>query len=1757
MATAPVSGAPEVDAVPGEPVAVVGMSCRFPGAPGPEEFWQLLSTGQSAVSDRVPQGRPGLPSGAVARPAGFLDAVDGFDPEFFGITPREAAGIDPQQRLVLELAWEALENAGIVPGEVKGTQTGVCLGAASDDYAKLVHGPGAESVAHRTVVDASRSRIADRISCLLGLRGPSLVVDSAQSSSLVAVHLGCETLRRGDCELALAGGVSLNLAPEGFVAAEKSGALSPDGRSNTFDERAHGHVRGEGGGVVVLKTLSRALADGDTIHGLIRGGSVNGGGDNLTAPGRAAQEEALRRAYDQAGVAPEAVRFVELHGTGTPLGDPTEAAVVGAVLGVGSGRATGSPLLVGSVKPNVGDLEGAAGIAGLIKAMLCLREATLVPGLTFRSADTAVLLEELRMRVNTGLSPLDTSDGAQLLAGVSSFGMGGADCHLVLSDWAPDPRSEKTADPPVQTLALPTPLTVSGRTADALRAQAAELSAHLAAHPDQRLDDIAHSLATTRTHFEHRAVLLVDDRDAALAGVSSLASADPPAAAEVGTVRAGELAFLFTGQGRLRAGMGRALYDTYPVFATALDEACALLDQHLDRPLKDLMFLAEDPADAALPHLTGYTQAALFAYETALYRLLEEWGVTPDAVLGHSVGELAAAHAAGVLSLPDACALVAARGHLMQQLPSGGAMVSVQATEQEILSTLAGREGRASVAAVDGPLSTVVAGDEDAVLAVADHWREQGRRTKRLRAGHAFQPPGTDPMLEAFREVASGLTYAAPRIAVVSNIDGRLVSAEDISTPDYWVRHVRETVRFHDGIRALEERGARSFLEVGPDAVLAAMGRDCVSAEHEQEALFVPTAGRGGPEVPALLGALAALHVRGVHVAWHRTMADRGGHRVALPTYAFQRRSYWLPAPNRTAADVGSAGLAPTDHPLLGAVVSHTEAGGMLLTGRLSPDIQPWLADHRVHDQIVVPAGVFVELAVQAGTGSGTPHIEELTLQSHLVLAADRALLFQVDVTAPDAEGRRALRVYSRPEDAEADASWTRHAVGVLAEAGTETGFDLSVWPPEGATPVVLHGQEASPGPAFATLRAAWRRGEALFAEVALDPKHRERAARFMLAPGLLDTALYALARTTVRGADADPTTVWLPTDWKGIDMFAAGADVVRVRITPAAAASGSATTDAYALAVADDAGLPVAAVDTVSLTPLAEEEVRRAAGNPDETSLFQVGWTDLTLPAGEERSGGWAVAGDDVFGLALALTGADAGVVVHSDMTTLVAAAGSAAPEVILVPCPTPTDGVTAATVADAVRATAEDMLDRVRAWLEDDRLAGSRLVFVTRAAAVTGPADGGPDLAGAALWGLLRSVRAEYPGRIGLLDLGRERGSLRLLVAALVSGEAELALRDRSVLVPRLYRSPPAAGTAAPLWESGGTVMITGGTGALGSSVARRLASSQRVRHLLLVSRSGDEAEGAAALVEDLRASGVRVTVAACDVADRDALAAVVREIPDEHPLTAVVHAAGVLDVSGVTALTPEQIEQVPRLKVDAALHLHELTKRHNLSDFVLFSSISGTLGNAGQAASAAGDAFLDGLAHLRRAEGLPALSLAWGLWDHEGSLIRELGDDDRARLGRLGLAPLGAEEGHSALGAARAMDGPVLVPARFDRAALLARAAMEELPEVLRGLVTPPGRRASAADGPPGFRPLTVGPVGGGANRSGRAFAEASRMPLSHAHVSRRGPRSPLLHPDGHVAAAGTTPAEAIDAGSPLPRAAMSSVPPKTSGRGGAQP
>ncbi|MGW4567598.1 type I polyketide synthase, partial [Streptomyces sp. NPDC004561] len=948
------AGSASADSADG--IAVIGLACRLPGAADAAAFWRLLSEGADAITD-VPPDRwdgaalgdadPSAPGRTDIRRGGFLDRIGHFDAGFFGLSPKEAAAMDPQQRLVLELAWEALEDAHVRAETLRSTRTGVFVGAIWDDYATLHHRSGLTAISPHTVTGLHRSIIANRVSYFLGLNGPSLTVDSGQSSSLVSVHLACESLRKGESTIALAGGVNLNIVPESTLGAAKFGGLSPDGRCFTFDARANGYVRGEGGGVVVLKPLARAVADGDPVHCVIRGSAVNndGGGDGLTVPLQSGQEQVLRLAYERAGIDPAHVGYVELHGTGTKVGDPVEAAALGAVLG--AGREPGRPLRVGSAKTNVGHLEGAAGITGLLKAVLSLGHRELPASLNFETPNPAIPLDRLNLRVQTEHSEWAAEDGRPLLAGVSSFGMGGTNCHIVLAEHRATETAGAAAEAGTGTAleagagaasaagagAVPeagagagavseagaggAPVVgpafwpLSAKTASGLRAQSAALLAHAEAHPGLALPDVGWSLATGRTAFEHRAVVVGEDRDDLLRALRELSTGGIDAALTTGrTGPRTELAFLFSGQGSQRTGMGRELAETVPAFATALDEVCAHLDPLLPRPLREVMFAPEGTEEAAELDRTLYTQTSLFAVEVALFRLLESWGITPGVLMGHSIGELAAAHAAGVLSLADACALVAARGRLMQALPAGGAMIAVQAAEDEIRARIGDRTDRVSIAALNGPDSVVVSGDEDLAAEIADAFAALGRRTSRLRVSHAFHSPHMEPMLAEFRDVAEGLTFHAPRIPIVSNVTGRLSeepSGYEGRTAAYWVRHVREAVRFADGVARLDERGVGTYLELGPGGVLTSMAR----AGAGSESLFVPALRARRPEPQALLTAVASLHVHGMEPDWDALFGGGRGVRrkVALPTYAFERQRYWLDGD--TTASVATTGRTP------------------------------------------------------------------------------------------------------------------------------------------------------------------------------------------------------------------------------------------------------------------------------------------------------------------------------------------------------------------------------------------------------------------------------------------------------------------------------------------------------------------------------------------------------------------------------------------------------------------------------------------------------------------------------------------------------------------------------------------------------------------------------------------------------------------------------------------------------------------------------
>ncbi len=923
----------EVEDAAREPVAIVGMACRFPGdVASPDDLWDLVAEGRDAITefpadrgwdvDAVYDPEPGTPGKTYSRHGGFLKDAAGFDAAFFGITPREALAMDPQQRMIMEVSWEAFEHAGLDATTLRGEEVGVFVGSNSNDY--LINVLDARDVAEGFIgTGNSASILSGRVAYTFGFEGPAVSVDTACSSSLVALHLAAQSLRQGECSLALAGGATVMATPTGFIEFSRQRGLAPDGRCKSFSATADGTTWSEGAAVLLLARLSDARRLGYPVHAVIRGSAVNqdGASAGLTAPNGPAQQRVIRQALANARLTADSVDAVEAHGTGTPLGDPIEAQALLATYG--RARGADRPLWLGSLKSNLGHTQSAAGAGGVIKMVMAMRHGVLprtlhltepTPRVDWSAADVRLLTEAQTWP--------DTGEPRR--AAVSSFGVSGTNAHVIL-EGPPAQEAPDAGSPPQPG---PLPWVVSGRSEEAVRAQAARLVTHLTARPHLAPAEVAASLATTRAAFEHRAAVVGRGREELLAGLSALASGTRAPGVVTGRTSpsGGRTAFLFTGQGSQRPGMGHELAAYSPVFADALEEVCAHLDRHLDCPLREVLFAADGTPEAALLDTTAYTQPALFAVEVALLRLLEDWGLRPDLMAGHSVGELTAAYAAGVWSLADACALVAARGRLIQELPAGGAMFALQATEDEVRAQLADGPAGLDIAAVNGPDAVVVSGDEAAASELARGWAARGRETKRLKVSHAFHSAHMDGMTEAFAEVARGVSYRAPSVPVVSTLTGAPV-ADELCRPEYWVRHVRGTVRFHDAVRALRDRGATAFLEVGPGGVLTAAGRGCLPDVAPET--FVPVLRRRMPEPEAVLTAVAQAHTVGVSPEWDRLL-PKARTRVELPTYAFQRRHYWL-------AGMAGAGAARTAlPPAPGTVPSESAPGTPPLARRLA-----------------------------------------------------------------------------------------------------------------------------------------------------------------------------------------------------------------------------------------------------------------------------------------------------------------------------------------------------------------------------------------------------------------------------------------------------------------------------------------------------------------------------------------------------------------------------------------------------------------------------------------------------------------------------------------------------------------------------------------------------------------------------------------------------------------------------------------------------
>ncbi|KIG15385.1 Malonyl CoA-acyl carrier protein transacylase [Enhygromyxa salina] len=1958
-----------------EPIAIVGIGLRLPTTIEDLDGLHLaLLEGRDAVGpisrdrfdvERIYDPDQQTEGTTYVRNAALLDRVDLFDPGFFGISPREAKSIDPQHRLLVERAWVALEDAGIVPASLVDSKTGVFVGIGPSDYNEQIQAHAKPDA--YTILGTHTSFSAGRVAFTLGLQGPAISIDSACSSSLVALDLACKSLRHGDCDLALAAGVQVLTSPNNFIQLSRTRALAADGRSKTFSDLADGYGRGEGVVVLVLEPLSVAEAKGRLIHGVIRGTAVNhdGASSGITAPNGISQQKVLRAALAEADLEPNDIDFVECHGTGTPLGDPIEIQALAAVYG--QNRPANRPLLLGAVKTNIGHLESAAGIAGIAKVLAAMRHGVISPSIHTTPRNAHIEWSELDVEIVDTPLELPSLGERPWRAGVSAFGLSGTNAHVILEQATARPQTVRsTTDNTGDAARASAPLVVSlsARTREALTDNVRALATHLVHHPELELRDLGYTLALARTQFsEHRASFvaasvtqLCDELDAFVNGRPS------PNCVEHTASNRPRVGVLFTGQGSQRVGMGHAAWLALPSFRELFDSICARFDAYLEVPLRELVFGSGSlDADTARLARTEYTQPALFAFELALYRQYEDWGLRPSVLLGHSIGELVAAHVAGVFDLDDACRLVAARGRLMQSLPPGGAMVSLQASEAEVEVALTDSPSVA-IAALNGPMSTVISGDEAAVLAVATRFEAEGRKVSRLEVSHAFHSQLMAPILDAFEQVAKSVRFSPPTIPIISNVTGALARAEELTTPQYWVEQLRSAVRFLDGVQALETRGASVLLEIGPHAVLSAMAAGCTQREDTN---IVATAHRDRPELDTIMRALAQLHCLGVALDWERYYAPLQPRFSRTPTYRFQRERFWFDSIKRNAGDLRDAGLNLIDHALLGARVQLAGTDEWLFTARLGPSEATWIADHVVFGHVILPGTALLDLAMSAGASVGAPQVDELTLEAPLVLHAGHDCTAQIKLGARDEHGRRVVEIHTRPSEALDEQSWTLHATGAVAvtvPVSDPAVFDS--WPPPGVDELDTSGVHAKLaelgldyGPSFRGLRRAWRQGDDLYAQV--EAPEQLIVSGHTLHPALLDAALHVLAFEV-------NDVIELPFSWSGVEVNAIGATTLRVRLRPNASASS------YRLDVADGKGQPIATVHALTTRRVSPADIRGALSRQSGASLYRIDWQPRTSSTAEEVAGSVVVLGDVELGAALSCS-----------VVNELSAVDRAASVLVLPALGDLTSGLDAGLVLDA----SVSLLGRLKQCLDDPGLAGMDLVVVTRHA-VDGGEDVRFDLTHAPAWGLVRTAQTEHPARsVRLIDIDDTPTSLESLPQALASGEPQLVVRAGNMQVPRLTQTrskdvlePPRGelpwfldthprgtlenltlrdasghlsalgpeqvrievratglnfrdvlnalgmypgdpgplgyegagvvievgdaveslavgdavfgllragfstevvidhrlvarvpqgwsfvkaasvplvfltayyafvdlselaagervlihaatggvgmaatqlarhlgadvfGTASPpkwstlralgfddahiansrtlefeqgfleatggegvdvvlnalahdfvdaslrllprggrflemgktdvrdsegvrsnhpgvvyrdfdlmdagpdriqamlielvsLFEQGvleplpitswdvreaprafrfvgqakhigkvvltappqlaeaGTVLLTGATGALGRVLATHLVEAHDVRHLLLLSRRGIETPGAAELVARLERAGAKVQLLACDVADRDALARALAEVPAAHPLTAIVHAAGLTEDALLTSLDRAQLASVFAPKVDAMINLHELSAGHPLAAFVVFSSLAGVLGNAGQANYAAANVFLDALCAHRRALGLPATSLAWGPWA-DGGMAARMSASDKARMKRSGIPMLQTQDALEMFDAALAQPLPLVVPVRFDIEALAER---DNISPLLRPLIRPAMRRAATTE------------------------------------------------------------------------------------------
>ncbi|MEP1205831.1 MAG: SDR family NAD(P)-dependent oxidoreductase [Rhizobiaceae bacterium] len=1608
-----------------EPIAVVGMGCRYPGGVRtPDDFWELLSSGRDILRD-IPSERwdvdahydpeMTVPGKMYVRQGYYLDDIDQFDPQFFGLSPREAESLDPQQRMVMEVSWETLEHAGIAPSKLQGGKTGVFVGQYWDDYSsQRIYSTDNREIDRYAQLSALRGLTAGRICHILDSHGPAIQLDTACSSSSLAVHLACQSLRLGESDLALAGGVSLILSPEHLIGICQMTALSPDGRCKTFDAKADGFGQGEGCGIVALKRLSDAREDGDTILAVIQGSAVNhdGRARTVTTPSGKAQRAMLQEALDDAGLEPHQVDYVETHGTGTPLGDPIEVMAIARVLC----EDRTNPLYLGSVKTNVGHLDSAAGIVGLMKVVLSLQHDTIPPHLNYSEPNKHIPWGEWPLIVPTENTPW-RGDGR--FAGISAFGMSGTNVHMIVGAAPPSTAPTEIGSTLPRHL-----LTLSAQASSALPVLAGRYAAMLDAdnkggqttteQEEIDLKQLCFSAATGRSHLAHRATFAASDWQELVQSLTKFAAGHKDEHTSTGTIgrRAPKLAFLFTGQGAQHVGMGKALYDAHPCFRIWMDRCAHLLKPHLDRPLLDIIWTGDEL------HQTANTQPALFAIEYSLAKVFEEWGVRPDLLLGHSIGEYTAACIAGVFSLEEALRLVSARGRVMQSLPQGGQMVSA-ATDESTVRTAIGTESLVSIAAANGPRSIVLSGESQAVDAVVKRLNLQGVKTTALKVSHAFHSPMMDPILDEFRSVASTVDYKSPNNTLISNVTGEPWDDHQL-TADYWVEHLRGAVRFADGIAYAQSKKFQTFLEIGPKPTLLGLGRTSVAPDY---GTWLPALRPDG-EWNALLGSITELYVRGVDIDWQRFYGLSDAGRVQLPNYPWRYQRCWTNV-------VSTGGDGQRFHPLVHRRIDNASSS-FIFESTLSATDPAYLDDHRVFGSVVFPASAFFEMAmVVARTIFQQSEVALTNVSIGRALLLSEAPVTVQMIATPNAD-RFEFEICSRVLEG-SDWVWIQHTTGSLERRlpSPAASIDIEETLAQFTEPVDIDELSArfeARGleyfPRFRAIEAIHKLGDAsgddsgsAFARIELPTEANLPGDSYRLHPVITD-ASFRIAEAIF--PDEDLERIHLPFGISGFSCDHAASGTVWVKAT----ARQQDQTRVVDIELFDDTGERVATVEQLTLRSASVFNLKRAKAKPRASSdvlnewLYQFVWEETEQPSEEAglTDGGWLVLQD-----------ADG---IGAELVEQMQANGQ---HVQVASNPAEVDALISTNAAQFLTGVVHLWgMDASEKQPDKALLASLKVVQLLSGAGVTGKhwfvTKGAQAVANGDLvspwqtrfWGFGRTLQVENPDQLGgCIDLdpaclGNSSGDLDLLIAEFgrFGIDSEVAFRNGTRSVARLVR--PAAceeivDPHAPLkLNADASYLVTGGVGALGLLIAQYLASCG-AGHLVLTGRSGVSTDDQRTVLHALEDAGVKVDVVAANIGDADDVARVLSMVPR---LRGIVHAAGVLDDGMLMQQTPERFSKVAAPKVDGAWHLHSQTLGHSLDFFVLFSSVASVMGSPGQSNYASANAFMDGLAHLRKQQGLTATAINWGPWADVGMAASDV---VLQRLMNDGWQPMNASQGY----------------------------------------------------------------------------------------------------------------------------------------------